>query len=151
MKSFRHFTSPFRVYCGPDSLDHLSAELARLQSSRALIFTGQTLARSGALERVRELAGARCAGVFSGVKAHSPLPSVISGAEALRACDADAVIAFGGGSAVVTARASSILHAEGADIEALCTRFPAVKPPVIPRLERPKLPQLVIPTPPTTA
>ena len=151
MKSFRHFTSAFRVYCGSDSLDHLPAELERLQSRRALVFTGQTLAGSDALERVREIAGERCAAVFSGVKAHSPLPNVIAGAEALRTHDADAVIALGGGSAVVTARASSILYAEGVDIEALCTRFTPGKAPVSPRLDNPKLPHLVIPTTPTTA
>jgi alcohol dehydrogenase len=151
MKPFRHITSPFRVYCGGKSLDELQGELARLRCRRALIFTGRTLARSDALKRVIEALGECCAGVFDGVLAHSPLASIIAGAGALRDYEADAVIALGGGSAVVTARASSILHAEGGDLAALCTRFEAGKPPVSPRLDKRKLPQLVLPTTPTTA
>lgn len=152
MKPFRHIAYPFRVYCGETSLDQLEGELTRLRCRRAVVFTGRSLSQSDALRRVTAAIGARCyAGVFEGVKAHSPLPSVIAGAAALREYGADAVIALGGGSAVVTARASSILHAEGGDIDALCTRFEAGKPPVSPRLDKPKLPQLVLPTTPTTA
>lgn len=151
MKPFRHITYPFRVYSGEHSLDQLAGELTRLRCRRAVVFTGRTLARSDALKLVTEAAGGCCAGVFDGVKAHSPIPSVIAGAEALREFGADAVIALGGGSAVVTARASSILHTEGGDIDSLCTRFAAGKPPVSPRLDKPKLPQFVLPTTPTTA
>jgi alcohol dehydrogenase class IV len=71
--------------------------------------------------------------------------------EALRALQADAVIALGGGSAVVTARASTILHAEGRDIRELCTRYSPGKQPVSPKLLQPKLPQWVVATTPTTA
>ena len=135
MKPFRHITYPFRVYCGENSLDQLAGELERLRCRRAVIFTGRTLARSDALKRVTEALHESYVGVFEGVRAHSPVPSIIAGAAALRDSGADAVIAFGGGSAVVTARASSILHAEGGDIGALCTRFPEGKPPVSPRLD----------------
>ena len=75
----------------------------------------------------------------------------VAGAEKLRELGADAVIAVGGGSAIVTARASSILLAEGRDVSELCTQFPSGKPPVSPRLSKPKLPQFVLPTTPTTA
>lgn len=100
---------------------------------------------------VSEALGNRCAGVFDGVKAHTPLPAVLAGVEVLRTLKADAVIAVGGGSAVVTARASSILLAEARDIGELCTQFPPGKPPVSPRLAQPKLPQFVVATTPTTA
>jgi alcohol dehydrogenase len=151
MKPFRHITYPFRVFSGADSLGHLASELDRLGCRRALVFCGRTLARSDALKRATTALDARCAGVFDGVQAHSPIPSVLAGADALRAHAADAVIAVGGGSAVVTARASTIVYAEGGDIDALCTRFPAGKPPMSPRLDKPKLPQLVVATTPTTA
>jgi len=100
---------------------------------------------------VAEALGDRYAGVFDGVKAHSPLSAVSAGAEKLRELGADGVIAVGGGSVVVTARASSILVAEGRDISEVCTRFPSGKPPVSPRLDKPKLPQFVVATTPTTA
>jgi alcohol dehydrogenase class IV len=148
----RHVTPPFRVYSGADSLQHLAAELDRLACRRAVVFCGQTLARhADGVRLVAEALGERCAGVFDGVKAHSPLPAVLAGVEMLRTFEADAVIAVGGGSAVVTARASSILLAEARDIGELCTQFPRGKPPVSPRLAQPKLPQFVVATTPTTA
>ena len=152
MMSFRHVTPPFRVYYGENSLRQLPAELDRLGCRRAVIFCGQTLAQHPAgLGPVAEALGNRYAGVFAQVAAHSPLPAVLAGVEALRALQADAVIAVGGGSAVVTARASSILLAEGRDIHELCTQYPVGKPPVSPKLLQPKLPQWVVPTTPTTA
>ena len=152
MKSLRHITPPLRLYRGDDSLRQLSAELARTGARRAVVFCGQTIARhANGLRLVAEALGDRYAGVFDGVKAHSPLSAVIAGAERLRDLRADVVIAVGGGSAVVTARASGILLAEGRDIREVCTQFPDGKPPVSPRLDKPKLPQLVVPTTPTTA
>jgi len=152
LKSLRHITPPLRLYRGDDSLRQLSAELARTGARRAVVFCGQTIARhANGLRLVAEALGDRYAGVFDGVKAHSPLSAVIAGAERLRDLRADVVIAVGGGSAVVTARASGILLAEGRDIREVCTQFPDGKPPVSPRLDKPKLPQLVVPTTPTTA
>ena len=152
MRSLRHVTPPLRVYCGADSLQNLAAELDRLDCRRAVVFCGQTLARhADGVRLVSEALGDRCAGVFDGVKAHTPLPAVLAGVEVLRSLNADAVIAVGGGSAVVTARASSILLAEARDIGELCTQFPHGKPPVSPRLAQPKLPQFVVATTPTTA
>lgn len=141
MRSLRHITPPFRLYCGDDSLRHLSAELARTGVRRCVVFCGQTIARHpDGLRLVAEALGDRYAGVFDGVKAHSPLSAVLAGAEKFRELGADGVVAVGGGSVVVTARASSILLAEGRDINELCTQFPTGKPPVSPRLDKPKLP-----------
>ena len=152
MRSLRHVTPPLRVYCGADSLQNLAAELDRLDCRRAVVFCGQTLAHhADGVRLVSEALGDRCAGVFDGVKAHTPLPAMLAGVEVLRSLNADAVIAVGGGSAVVTARASSILLAEARDIGELCTQFPHGKPPVSPRLAQPKLPQFVVATTPTTA
>lgn len=152
MRSLRHVTPPLRVYCGADSLQNLAAELDRLDCRRAVVFCGQTLAHhADGVRLVSEALGDRCAGVFDGVKVHTPLPAVLTGVEVLRSLNADAVIAVGGGSAVVTARASSILLAEARDIGELCTQFPHGKPPVSPRLAQPKLPQFVVATTPTTA
>ena len=152
MSSLRHVTPPFRVCCGTDSLQHLAAELDRSACRRAVVFCGETLAHHAeGVRLVLDALGSRCAGVFDGVKAHTPLPAVLAGVEVLRTLNADAVIAVGGGSAVVTARASSILLAEARDIGELCTQFPPGNPPVSPRLAQPKLPQFVVATTPTTA
>ena len=150
--SFRHAAAAHRLYYGEDSLRQLPAELDRMGCRNAVVFCGQTLAhRTPGLRLVADALGERYTGVFDGVKTHSPLPAVLAGVDALRRFQPDAVIAVGGGSAVVTARASSILFAEGKDIHELCTRFSPGKPPVSPKLLRPKLPQLVVATTPTTA
>jgi len=152
MRALRHITPAFRVYCGADSLRQLASELDRIGARRAVVFCGQTIARHpDGLRLVASALGERYAGAFDEVKAHSPIPNVLAGAQKLRELDADAVIAVGGGSAVVTARASSIVLAEGGHINELCTQFPTGKPPVSPRLDKPKLPQFVVATTPTTA
>jgi len=103
------------------------------------------------LDLVRSAMAERCTGVFAGVKAHSPLAAVEAAATALRSAEADAVVAIGGGSAAVTARAASILVAETGDARSLSTSRDERGRLHSPKLLAPKMPQLVIPTTPTTA
>jgi alcohol dehydrogenase class IV len=151
MSSFQHITPPLRLFGGPESLRSLGRELERLKSQRAVIFCGSSMSRSPSLEVVRSAMDGRCAGAFAGVKAHSPLPAVKTATEELKRLDADAVVALGGGSAIVTARAASILLAEKGDAKSLSTSRDASGELRSPKLLAPKLPQLVIPTTPTTA
>jgi alcohol dehydrogenase class IV len=150
--SFQHFSPPARVICGDDSLAQLGKELARAGCQRAVIVCGASLVREGTLlETVKSAMGERFAGQFSEVRAHSPVSAVEAAATALREYEADAVVAVGGGSAIVTARAASILLAEGKDIRALSTTRDAQGALHSPRLMATKIPQFVIPTTPTTA
>jgi len=152
MRSFQYVATLPRVFCGPDSLAALGRELERLERKRAVIVCGGSFARSGApLALVRTALGQRFAGVYDGVRAHSPLPVVLAAADALRKLDADAVVAVGGGSAVVTARAAAIVLAEGADVRALATSRDDRGQLRSPKLLVPKLPQFVVPTTPNTA
>lgn len=152
MLSFQHVTPALRLFHGTDSMEMLSRELDRIGSRRAVIVCGRTLGREGSpLALVRSAMGARCAAVYAGVRAHSPLPSVREAARMLAWEEADAVVAVGGGSAIVTARAAAILLAEGIDAHDLCTQRGADGKIRSPKLLAPKLPQLVIPTTPTTA
>jgi alcohol dehydrogenase class IV len=150
--SFQHIAPPLRLFSGPDSLGQLGRELERAGSRRAVIVCGASLARDGAtLGLVRAAMGTRCAGVFAGVRAHSPIPAVEAGAAELRRLGADAVVAVGGGSAMVTARAMNILVSESADLRTLATSRAASGALHSPKLLAHKLPQLVIPTTPNTA
>lgn len=72
-------------------------------------------------------------------------------ARELQRLQADAVIAVGGGSAIVTARAASILVAEQGDARSLCTARDAGGTLRSPKLLAAKMPQLVLPSTPTTA
>jgi len=147
----RHITPPARIYCGTDCLQYLAGELERLNSHRAVIFCGRTLSRSPLLDRIRSAASGRCTGVFAGVLAHSPHPSIEAAAAELKRLEADAIIAVGGGSAVVSARAASIYLAEGTDLVALSTHRDARGTLHSPKLAAPKIPQLIVPTTPNTA
>jgi alcohol dehydrogenase class IV len=150
MHSYQHVTPPLRLYCGPDSLGFLGRELDRLECRRALVVCGPW-AEGPLLDAVLSAAGERCAGVFTGVVAHSPLDSVQDAQRELERLDADAAIALGGGSSIVTARAASILAAERQDIRALCTTRQPDGRLHSPKLQAAKLPQLIVPTTPTTA
>lgn len=150
MQSFQHITPSLRIYSGPDSLAFLGRELDRLKSRRAVVFCGPW-AQGPLLDAVQGGMGERCAGVFTGVLAHSPVASVQEAAEYLRQKEADAVVALGGGSSIVTARAGSILASEEGDVRSLATTRDASGKLNSPKLLAAKLPQLIVPTTPTTA
>jgi hypothetical protein len=150
--SYRHLVPELRIFHGPESLAPLHRELERLGSRRAVILCGASLVREGTvIDLIRNAMDDRCAGVIAGVQAHSPLHAVEAAARELQRLEADAVLAVGGGSAAVTARAASILLAEGGDARRLCTSRDETGVLRSPRLLAPKVPQLVIPTTPTTA
>ncbi len=149
---FQHATPAFRTFCGERALESLPKELDRLRASRAVLFFGASMrSHNDAMDRVEEVLGHRCVGHFDGVKEHSPVPSVEAGVQMLKDLDADAVIAVGGGSAIVTARAATILLGEGQDVRHLCTQRQSDGTMFSPKLSQPKLPQWVVPTTPTTA
>src|SRR5690606_11113979 len=121
-------------------------------ASRAVVLCGVTLGRDGhAMGLERSALGDLCVAVLPIVRAHSQLPDVEHTARELRRLEADAVIALGGGSAIVTARAARSLAAEGNDARRHCTSRDAQGRLRSPRLDAPKLPQFVIPATPTTA
>lgn len=152
MKSFKHLSAPLRLFHGADSFAQLGSELDRLRAKHAMIVCGASMVRERrVLDLVRAALADRCAGVFDGVRGHSPVPAVQAAAGELKRVGADAVIALGGGSAIVTARAASILLAEQGDVRSLSTSRNAQGELQSPRLKAPKLPQFVIPTTPTSA
>lgn len=151
MISFEHASPEFRLFCGEQSLAQLPRELRRLGCARALVVCGSSVAAGDGLALVMDALGPACAGVFSQVRSHSPLSVVALAARAMADAGADAVVAVGGGSAIVTARAAAILQAEGGDAHALCTRQGPDGKMISPRLQAPKRPQFVVPTTPTTA
>ena len=148
----RHLSPAFRTFCGEGALDALPRELARVGARRAaIICIPAVAAHEDAMGRLRAALGERLAGQFEGVEEHSPLPSVEKARAFLAHHDADAVIAVGGGSSVVTARAATILLGEGRGVRQLCTRREPGGRLVSPKLSAPKLPQWVVPSSPTTA
>lgn len=149
---FRHVAHPVRVFAGDDALSNLSAAVRRTGGKRPFVVCGRSVAtRTDLLERVTLALGESPAGVFDGVQAGSPVPTVIKGAEMAREAGADVIVAVGGGSAVVTARAIIIMLAEGGHPRDHATKYPEGQPPVSPRLMAPKIPNILVLTTPTTA
>jgi alcohol dehydrogenase class IV len=152
MLDLKHVTPRYRTYAGADALTALPRELDRLGSKRALIVCGPSIRRQQiALDRVRGAVGHRLAGIFDTVKEHSPVHTVEDARNTLAEFQADSVVVVGGGSAIVTARAASIMLAEGGTIRDLCTYRDGSGRLVSPRLLQPKIPQLIVPSTPTTA
>ncbi len=148
--SFRYLSPSARLYAGVDALSNLYREAQRLEAKRAFIVCSETVARTTSLpERVRQELGELYAGSYDGAKRESPIPSVVAGVEAARDAQADVIVAVGGGSAVVTARAITILMAENGTPQELCTKYPPGQPPVSPRLLEPKVPNILVLTTPT--
>lgn len=153
--NFSHIAPPLRLHFGDESLEALAAELRRVGSRRPFVVAARSLGRSpGSDGTTMALVNAALDGFqithWPEVEAHSPLRSVQRAAQAMDLAGADAIIAVGGGSAIVTARAANVLLCEGGDPLSLCTRMINGRH-VSPKLMQPKLPQFVIPSTPTTA
>jgi hypothetical protein len=114
MPSFQQVIYPMRLFGGSDCLGKLGRDLDRLGSSKAVIFCGSSLAQQGSqIDLIKSAMGERCAGVFAGVRAHSPVPAVQAAAEELERLNADAVVAVG---AVYCASVSPNLRCVSANV-----------------------------------
>jgi alcohol dehydrogenase class IV len=151
-RGFRHLTPAFRVFAGAHALSALRHEVERAESSRLVLMYGRSIGRNAAVtDRIAEALGYRVAGSFAGVVEHSPTTAVEAACAELARLGADGIVAIGGGSAIVTARAAAILHAESAEVHSLCTRRRPDGSLISPRLLEPKLPIWLVPSTPTTA
>ncbi len=149
---FRHTAYPVRVFAGDDALSNLRAAVQRSGATRPFVVCGQSVAkRTNLLDRVADALGESPAGIFDEVRTGSPASAALDGCRKAREADADLIIAVGGGSAVVTARAIIILLAEGGDPHDHATKYPPGQPPSSPRLMAPKIPNILVLTTPTTA
>lgn len=152
MTTFRYVTTAHRVFAGEDALARLGGEAGRLGAHRALVLSGRTLGADARLRaRVEEALGARLAGWYAEVDKDSSYTSTSAAADLGRSIAADLIVAIGGGSVIVAARAVAIFLGEPGSPFDLMTQYPAGKPAYSPRLDAPKLPIINVPTTPTTA
>ena len=114
------FTRLEKVVFGPGKVAELGAELDRRSCSRAVVVTGKSLGASPLLASVTGALGGRCAGVFAGAAQHVPSQTVRDLTRELERLDADAVISFGGGSPIDTAKvaAASVMNGRDMTLEA---------------------------------
>lgn len=88
-----------QVIEGRDYADALRDTLASWGARRVVVATNRSLAREGRLgHAVAAALQGRCVRLVDGIRAHAPRADVLRLAEALRSCEADALVGVGGGS-----------------------------------------------------
>ena len=114
------FTRLEKVIFGPGKIAELGSELARRGCERAVIVTGRSLAATPLVQRVSDAMDGRCAGVFAGASQHVPSQTVRDLTAELLRLEADAVVSFGGGSPIDTAKvaAASVMNGRDMTLEA---------------------------------
>jgi alcohol dehydrogenase len=108
------YTAPTIVWFAPGGVARLGSFLKRLGVERAMLVCDPGV--RDLAPRVREASGGRIREVFADVEADAPRGAVERGAEAARAAGADGLVAFGGGSAIDTGKAISLLARHGGDV-----------------------------------
>lgn len=104
------------VVYGPGSLSRLGAEVERLNGERVFLITGHSLAeKTDFVGRIRANLGGRWAGLFTGIRQHTPKSDVARAAAEAMASQADLLLSLGGGSPIdgTKAVARAIEETEG--------------------------------------
>jgi alcohol dehydrogenase class IV len=150
--SYQYLAPSTRIYGGVNALQQLPREAKRIGAKRAFVISSHTVARNTDLvARVQEVLGDLYCGTYDGATRESPIPVVMAGVEAVKAAQPDVIVAVGGGSAVVTARAVTILVGEGKSVEEMYTKHIPGQAAVVYRANRFKIPNILVLTTPTTA
>ena len=95
-----HWPAQQRVVYGVPYREALARELERSRNRRVFVTTTRSLTGGNLVAGVIAELGERFAGKFHDIAAHSPREAVIAGANAIRAADADLIVAIGGGSVI---------------------------------------------------
>lgn len=94
------FTRQESLIYGEPASAALAVDAATAGWNRALIVTTRRTRETRLMAEILATLGARVAGVYAEVSAHSPVQSVLDAAAQARALRADVLIAIGGGSAI---------------------------------------------------
>jgi alcohol dehydrogenase class IV len=150
---FKSSSYPLRLFCGPGVIESdLKSTVTRAGANRALVVCSPSVnQKTDCVARIQAALGDLYAGVFDGIAKDSTYASVTAATQAARDLKADLLIAVGGGSVLVAARAVSIFLTETASPFDLMTQYPKDGRPFSPRLNAPKVPIVNVPTTPTSA
>lgn len=144
------FIATEKVIYGIGSMSRLADELERLGKKRAFVITSKTLARSEALNRLKEVLGDRCVGVFSQTQQHVPSRSVWMAAEAAREVEPDVIVSLGGGTPIDTGKAVCLVLAENIPsreaIREYRVKFTYPDKLEVPSMSNEAIPNIAIPT-----
>lgn len=115
MIDFFEFQLRPRVQFKVGLVDEMAPEIARLESTRAIIVADDGVVKTGMLDRVHAglAGGIEIVGDFCDIPANSSVESVERGAAFAKEMNADVIVAVGGGSPIDTAKCMRILMSEG--------------------------------------
>ena len=128
------------------------AETAEAQGAqRVFLVTSQTLSRkTDEIQKIRDVLGPRCVGLFDECIAHVPRESVLRAADAVRRAEPDLIVTVGGGTPIDTVKILLICLAEGVQTEDALGEFRIrVREDGsrhVPKVGRPPVRQVVLPT-----
>jgi maleylacetate reductase len=133
------------VVFGIPAAEAIVRQVDRLGAARAFLMVSGTLNRqTDEIEKIRNALGARCAGTFDAMPAHTPRHAVIAATEQARAADADLIVTVGGGSitdgakAVQLCLANNVRTVEGIDtIRTNKGAAPAITAPTVRQISVP--------------
>jgi alcohol dehydrogenase class IV len=119
-----HYLPLERVVFGQPAAQAVAEEVTRIGARKVFIVSAKSLSRKTALIRdFAEALGQKYVGLFDECIAHTPWPSVIAAADAVRAADPDLILTVGGGTPIDTVKILQICLAHGArrleDLEGL--------------------------------
>ena len=114
---FEYF-NPTQVFFGKHAMENLSALLSMYGDSVLLACGGGSIKKNGVYEQVTEILNACGKRVteFSGIMPNPTYAKVLEGGRLARECDADLILAVGGGSVMDCAKAVSIAAVEDGDL-----------------------------------
>ncbi|MGY8663582.1 iron-containing alcohol dehydrogenase [Bradyrhizobium sp. UFLA05-109] len=122
------------------------AQMDRLKADRAFLMVSGTLNRqTDEIQKIKQALGARCAGLFDAMPAHTPREAVIAAANAAREVKADLIVTVGGGSITDGAKAVQLCLANDIDSTDGIERI-RVHKGVAPEMNAPLVRQVSVPT-----
>jgi len=110
---FIQYCTPTVVISGHGSLSSACREVVRLGTSRVLIITDPGVRKAGLTEKVQEILGKFCVGIFDQVAQDSDLDTVDEAVHVARKLSADCIVSVGGGSVIDTAKAVCVTLKNG--------------------------------------
>tara|TARA_B100001142_G_scaffold188724_1_gene187883 strand:+ start:839 stop:2041 length:1203 start_codon:yes stop_codon:yes gene_type:complete len=148
--NYRYLSPSSRIFAGRALSNNLSSEVRRIGAKRVMILSSYSVSQTTNLvSQVQELLGDNYVGSYTNARKESPRKLVEEGVDFTKNLSPDLIVVIGGGSAVVTCRAITILVGEGVSLDDIYTKHFPEGPPEVSRLTKPKIPNFLVLTTPT--
>ena len=106
-----------RVVFGQPAAQAAAEEVTRIGARRVFVVCSKSLSRkTAAIREIAAALGPKYAGLFDECIAHTPWPSVIAAADAVRAAHPDLILTVGGGTPIDTVKILQLVLAHGARV-----------------------------------